>query len=163
MTPSLAESCRFMCPQPYQASCYQMQTFLMLYYRDGNSIQIFHFGFLWWNFELCLILFCWDKVLFRKISNYLVAQADLELPILLLLPPPPKCWDYRHIPPHLADISVLLTCRILYQQGSARDVNQNSTRQALRDSRPCTMTVWNFSFMLILECSFPGPLCFSIW
>ena len=30
-----------------------------------------------------------------------VAQAGLEL-ALILLPQPPKCWDYRRAPPHLA-------------------------------------------------------------
>jgi hypothetical protein len=32
-----------------------------------------------------------------------VAQTDLELKILL--PEPPKCWDYRHVPPQQGSIS----------------------------------------------------------
>jgi hypothetical protein len=36
---------------------------------------------------------------FETGSGY-VAQTALELKILL--PPPPKCWDYKCIPPHLA-------------------------------------------------------------
>lgn len=139
-----------------------MQTFLMLYYRDGNSIHIFRFGFLWWNFELCFISFCWDKVLFRKISNY-PCSSGWPWSFCFYPPLPSTDWDYRHIPPHLADISVLLTCCTIYQQGPARDVNQNSTLWTLRGIQHCIMTLWSFSFMLILECCFPGMLCFPVW
>jgi hypothetical protein len=34
---------------------------------------------------------CWPGILY-------IAQAGLEL--MILLPPPPKCWDYRCTPPH---------------------------------------------------------------
>jgi hypothetical protein len=35
--------------------------------------------------------------------TYHVTQADPEL--VILLPLPPKCWDYRHAPSHLAHVS----------------------------------------------------------
>jgi hypothetical protein len=35
-----------------------------------------------------------------------VAQSGLELKVLL--PLPPKCWDYRHAPQHLAVRYILL-------------------------------------------------------
>jgi hypothetical protein len=33
------------------------------------------------------------------IGSHYLAQAGLEL--MILLPQPPKCWDGRHTPPHL--------------------------------------------------------------
>jgi hypothetical protein len=36
---------------------------------------------------------------FFKTGSCYVAQAGLELSILLSLPP--ECWDYRHVPPSL--------------------------------------------------------------
>jgi hypothetical protein len=48
--------------------------------------QVVHF--------FCFVLFC----VLRKGFTY-VAQAGFEL--LILLPQPPICWDYRHVPPCL--------------------------------------------------------------
>jgi hypothetical protein len=38
--------------------------------------------------------------LFIEMWSYCVAQASLELKVLL--PQPPECWDYRCVPPCLA-------------------------------------------------------------
>jgi hypothetical protein len=35
-----------------------------------------------------------------EIGSSCIAQASLELQTFL--PQPPKCWDYRHVPPHPA-------------------------------------------------------------
>lgn len=42
---------------------------------------------------------------------YCVAEDELET--LILLPPPPKCWDYRCLPP-LPDSLYVLNCWALY-------------------------------------------------
>ena len=65
----------------------------LIFHRNSNILFVY-------------CLFC----LFETGSHYavqagleltFVAQAGLEL-IRILLPQPPKCWDYRHVPPHPA-------------------------------------------------------------
>lgn len=37
--------------------------------------------------------------MYPRLAHYYVVQDDLEL--LIPLPPHPKCWDDRHVSPHL--------------------------------------------------------------
>jgi hypothetical protein len=46
-----------------------------------------------WLLIFCLVLFC-----FAVTGSHYVAQTALELAILL--PQPPKCWDYRCVAPY---------------------------------------------------------------
>jgi hypothetical protein len=48
----------------------------------------------------------------RKVTN-VVSKNIIEL--LVILPLPPECWDYRHTPPHL--VYTVLTTSGLYSAG----------------------------------------------
>jgi hypothetical protein len=53
---------------------------------------------------LCVFFF------FQRGSRH-VAQAGLEL--VILLPQPPKCWNYRCVPPHSASEHLFCVCGVI--------------------------------------------------
>jgi hypothetical protein len=49
-------------------------------------------------------------VLFSETGSYCIAQVDLKL--MILLPQPPECWDYRHAPLHLGSQNIFDPCLV---------------------------------------------------
>jgi hypothetical protein len=63
-------------------------------------------GYLW-NLKFCSGFF------FSETSSPWVAQAGLEVKILL--PQIPECWDYRHVPPYLVEMFLVVRGIILME------------------------------------------------
>lgn len=70
-----------------------MQTFLMLYYRDGKCVQVLLSGFLWGDFECSVCILLLFSFRFVETRFYLTQQPlklfsqGLKLLHFLLLPP----------------------------------------------------------------------------
>jgi hypothetical protein len=58
---------------------------------------------------------------FFETESYYVAQVHLEL--LILLPQPSKCWNYRYVPPPLANKIQRVTKNDNYEKNVAAGKN----------------------------------------
>lgn len=84
----------------------RQELLLSLYHEgSGDQIQVMRFGSSKYLYQLSHLC-CWPFVLLlrqcliqpRLTSNYYRVEDNLEL--LILVPSPPKCWDYKHVPSH---------------------------------------------------------------
>jgi hypothetical protein len=75
----------------------ELITYIETKYLEKNGMILLYSSYT--KHEVVNVFICFFVSLF-EIESCCVAQAGLKL--LILLPQPGQCWDYRHTPPHPA-------------------------------------------------------------